>query len=282
MAEALLDVAVVSTTPVAGGNICTTTRLRLTDGRSAVIKTRPNRPTGFFETEANGLDQLRAAGGVPVPNVLAVNAECIVLDWIEPSKPTAELAEQFGRSLAKTHSVTPASFGAEQDGFIGLAPLPNRPLPTWEEFYASRRVMPYLRAAVDRGALTVEQAAIIERAMKQIHSFSGDSEPPALLHGDLWSGNMVWGAEQIHLIDPAVHGGHRETDLAMLALFGTPHLQKVLDAYNETSPLQDGWTERVALHQLHPLLVHAVLFGGAYGARAVAAAQSLFDHATSE
>ncbi|MFS0883682.1 fructosamine kinase family protein [Aeromicrobium sp. 179-A 4D2 NHS] len=277
LAERLLDVAVVSTTSVAGGDICTTTRLRLTDGRSAVIKTRPQAPARFFTTEAEGLNRLRAAGGAPVPEVLAADDECIILEWIEPTKPTTDLAEAFGRALAATHAQGAGGFGAEHDGYVGLAPLPNRPLPTWEEFYASRRVMPYVKAAVDRGSLSLEQAAVIEQAMKRLPSLTADPEPAALLHGDLWSGNLVWSAEGVHLIDPAAHGGHRETDLAMLALFGAPHLQRIVDAYQEVAPLQDGWADRVPLHQLHPLLVHAMMFGGAYGPRAAAAAQSLLD-----
>lgn len=278
LAEKLLGVAVVSTTSVAGGDICTTTRLRLTDGRNAVIKTRPQAPAAFFTTEADSLRRLRDAGGAPAPEVLAADDECIILEWIEPTKPTPELAEAFGRNLAATHAAGTASFGAERDGYIGLAPLPNRPSPTWEDFYASRRVMPYVKAAADRGSLSLEQAKIIEQAMKKLPSLTADAEPPALIHGDLWSGNLVWSAEAVHLIDPAAHGGHRETDLAMLALFGAPHLQRIIDAYDEAAPLQDGWTDRIALHQLHPLLVHAMLFGGAYGPRAAAAAQSLLDN----
>lgn len=277
LAESLLKVAVVSTTSVAGGDICTTTRLRLTDGRSAVIKTRPQAPAGFFTTEAEGLTRLREAAGVPVPAVLAADDECIIIDWVEPTKPTTDLAEAFGRSLAATHAFGTGGFGADRDGYIGLAPLPNRPLPTWEEFYASRRVMPYLKAAVDRSALSLEQAKSIEQVMKKLPSLTADPEPAALLHGDLWSGNLVWSVEGVHLVDPAAHGGHRETDLAMLSLFGAPHLQRILDAYHEAAPLQDGWADRVALHQLHPLLVHAVMFGGAYGPRAAAAAQSLLN-----
>ncbi|MBA4607676.1 MULTISPECIES: fructosamine kinase family protein [Aeromicrobium] len=279
LAEKLLDVAVVSTTSVAGGDICTTTRLRLTDGRSAIIKTRPQAPAGFFTTEAEGLRRLRAAGGVKVPEVLAADDECIILAWVEPTKPSVDLAESFGRGLAALHASGTGGFGADHDGWIGLAPLPNRPSPTWEEFYASRRVMPYVKAAADRGSLSLEQARVIEQVMKRLPSLTPDPEPPSLLHGDLWSGNLVWSSEGVHLVDPAAHGGHRETDLAMLALFGAPHLQRILDAYHEAAPLQDGWLDRVPLHQLHPLLVHAVMFGGAYGARAAAAAQSLLDGA---
>ena len=274
-AEALLGHGVISTTPVAGGDICTTTRLRLTDGRNAVIKTRPHPPAGFFQREADGLRWLGEAGGAPVPTVLAVADDCVILDWIEPDKPSGDAAERLGRSLAATHAAGAPEFGGDVDGFIGLAPLPNRPLPTWPEFFASRRVMPYVRAAVDRGALTSAEAATIEQAMRRIHDLAGPEEPPARIHGDLWSGNVVWGSDgRAWVIDPAAHGGHRETDLAMLALFGLPHLQRVIDAYDDERPLADGWQDRVPLHQLHPLLVHAVLFGGSYGSRAAAAAEA--------
>ncbi len=278
-AEALLGHGVVATTSVAGGDICTTTRLRISDGSTAVIKTRPQAPAGFFAREADGLRWLaEAPGGAPVPELLAADDDCVILAWVEPGKPTTEAAEEFGAALARTHAAGAETFGAPADGFIGLAPLPNRPLPTWPEFYASRRVMPYVRAAVDRGALTAEQAATIERAMSRIHALAGPEEPPARLHGDLWSGNLVWSTEgRVWLIDPAAHGGHRETDLAMLSLFGAPHLQRILEAYDEAAPLADGWQQRVPLHQLHPLLVHAVLFGGGYGARAAQAAQTALE-----
>ncbi|WP_019144232.1 fructosamine kinase family protein [Aeromicrobium massiliense] len=274
-AESLLGQPVVSTSPVAGGSICTTTRLRLTSGRSVVLKTRPHPPAGFFAAEAHGLRWLREAGGAPVPEVLAVTDDCLVLDWVEPARPSVEAAEAFGRVLAVTHRAGADVFGAERDGYVGLAPLPNRPLATWAEFYAARRVQPYLRLAVDRAAVTPEEAAHVQAALDRIDDLAGPAEPPARLHGDLWAGNVVWSTDTAWLIDPAAHGGHRETDLAMLALFGVPNLPHVLAAYDEAFPLADGWQRRVGLHQLHPLLVHAVLFGGSYGARAAAAARAL-------
>lgn len=277
-AEALLGRGVVSTTPVAGGDICTSTRLRLTDGRSAVMKTRAHAPEGFFRSESEGLAWLREADGAKVPELLGSADDCVILEWIEPARPSSDMAENFGRALAVTHQAGSAKFGAASDGFIGLAPLPNRSLPTWPEFFASRRVMPYVRAAVDRKALTIEQANSIESVMRRIHEFAGPEEKPSRIHGDLWSGNVVWGSDgNAWLIDPAAHGGHRETDLAMLALFGMPFLQRVIESYNEAAPLADGWRARVPLHQLHPLLVHTVMFGGSYGARAASAAQSLLD-----
>jgi len=278
-AESLLDAAVVATTPVAGGDICTATRLRLSDGRSALVKTRPQAPPDFFPTEARGLQWLAsAAGGVDVPEVLAVESDCLILQWVEPGKTTPEAADSFGRALAATHAAGAPCFGTEsgEDGFIGSLPLPNRTAPTWPEFYATRRVLPYLKLARDRGNVSETDAAAVEGVVRRIVELAGPDEPPARLHGDLWSGNVLWGQEsRVWLVAPAAHGGHRETDLAMLALFGCPQLQRVMDAYQEAAPLADGWEDRVPLHQLFPLLVHASLFGGGYGARAGEAARRL-------
>ena len=282
-AERLLDTSVVATTPVAGGSICTATRLRLSDGRSALMKTRPHAPAGFFTVEARGLRWLSEAGGAAVPEVYAADEDCLVLAWVEPSRPTAEAAERLGRGLAETHAAGADSFGAESDGYIGIAPLPNGSAPTWVEFYATRRVLPYVKAARDRHHIDSDDAAAVEAVVDRLDEFAGAAEPPARLHGDLWSGNVVWGGDgHAWIVDPAAHGGHRETDLAMLTLFGAPHLQRLLDAYHEAAPLADGWRERVPLHQLHPLLVHAVMFGGGYGARAANAARSILDGTAGE
>lgn len=275
-AETLLGTAVVATTPVAGGDICTSTRLRLSDGSSALIKTRPNAPADFFASEARGLRWLRAAGGVDVPEVLAAEPDCLILAWVEAGRPSTEAADRFGRGLARTHRAGASSFGGEQDGYIGTLPLPNRPAPSWPEFFAVRRVLPYLKLARDREAISPADAASVEGVVRRITDLAGPAEPPARLHGDLWSGNVLWSQDgRGWVVDPAAHGGHRETDLAMLALFGLPQLQRVLEAYQDEAPLADGWEDRVALHQLFPLLVHAALFGGGYGARAGEAARSL-------
>lgn len=277
-AEHLLGAGVVATTPVAGGGLCTATRLRLSDGRSALMKTRAHPPSGFFATEAAGLRWLADAGGAALPQVYAVDDECIILAWIEPSRPTAEAGERLGRGLAATHAAGADCFGAPRDGFIGNAPLPNRPAPTWAEFYATRRVQPYLKIAGERGQLSEEDAADIEKAVERIPNVAGPLEPPARVHGDLWSGNVVWGTDGLaYVVDPAAHGGHRESDLAMLALFGCPHLLRILEAYDEAAPLAEGWQSRVPLHQLHPLLVRAAARGGSYGARAGAAARAVLD-----
>lgn len=272
-AEELLGAAVAATAPVAGGDIATATKLRLSSGRSAFMKTLTHAPDGFFAAEAAGLRWLGDAGGVQVPEVLAVEADCLILAWVEPGKLTTEAAGDFGRALAKTHDAGTPSYGLDHDGYIGRLPLPNKSAPTWAEFYATRRVLPYLKLARDRGSITSEGAEAIEKLMGRLGELVPE-EGPRRLHGDLWNGNVIWTHDGgCCVIDPAAHGGHRETDLAMLALFGLPHLPRVLQAYEEVSPLADGWSDRVGLHQLHPLLVHACLFGGGYGARAAEVAQ---------
>jgi len=272
-AEELLGRSVIATAPAAGGDIATATKLRLSDGGTALMKTLPHPPAGFFESEARGLRFLAEAGegGAPVAEVLAEAPDCVILRWIEHGKPSPDVASDLGTALAATHRAAPPSYGAEQDGFIGRLPLRNDAAgSTWAEFYATRRVLPYLKLARDRGAATDDDVATIEAVIGRLAGLVPE-EGPARIHGDLWNGNVIWGQDtRAHLIDPAAHGGHRETDLAMLALFGLPHLQRLLDAYVDAWPLAEGWADRVWVHQLHPLLVHACLFGGGYAARAAA------------
>jgi fructosamine-3-kinase len=272
-AEELLGSAVVATAPLAGGDTSSATKLRLSDGSTAIMKTHAHPPPGFFAAEAHGLRWLgEADGGVSVPEVLAVDEGCLILRWVEPGKASNDAATAFGHALAATHGAGAAAYGGESDGFISKLPLPNAPCDSWAEFYAVRRVLPYLKLARDRGAIGEAEAALVEGVIGKLTGLLPE-EPPARLHGDLWNGNVLWGQEgRVWLIDPAAYGGHRELDLAMLSLFGLPHLPRVLEAYQEHSPLADGWEERVPLHQLFPLLVHAALFGGGYGTHAAGAA----------
>ena len=273
--EQLLGQAVVATTPVAGGDICTSTRVRLSDGSSALVKTRAGAPEGFFAAEARGLAWLAEPGVADVAEVLAVEQDCLVLRWIEPARPSPESAAELGRSLARLHASGADMFGADEEGFIGSLPLPNKTAPTWPDFFATRRVLPYLKLASDRGHIGSADVQAVEALIGRLTELAGPVEPPARIHGDLWSGNVVWSTEHGTLIDPAAHGGHRESDLAMLALFGLPHLQRLVDAYEAERPLADGWEERQSLHQLFPLLVHAAVFGGHYGERAGETARRL-------
>lgn len=250
----------------------------LDDGRVVVVK-RSDEP-GAARAEAAGLRWLAAAGGVPVPAVHGHEEGWLVIDRVPRGRPDPEAAVRFGRDLAALHAAGAPAFGAPPPGgpveaFIGLAPMRNEPAADWPRWYAEQRVLPYLRRAVDQGAVRGGEAAVVERLCEELPELAGTAEPPARLHGDLWSGNVLWAADgRVWLIDPAAHGGHRETDLAMLRLFGCPHLEQVLDGYQEAAPLAGGWRERVGVHQLFPLLVHAVLFGRGYAEQALAAARS--------
>ncbi|HZN17382.1 MAG TPA: fructosamine kinase family protein [Micromonosporaceae bacterium] len=258
-------------TPVPGGDICDATRLTLDDGTSVFAKAWPSGadgpvPTGFFAAEAAGLRWLAEAEAVPVPEVLVELDTMLVLEWVEPGDPSPGAAEQLGRDLAALHRAGAPAFGAAWPGYIGRLPLDNTASPgPWPQWFAQRRLWPYLRASANRGALSAGDVTQVERLLARIEEYGG-SEPPARIHGDLWPGNVLWGTRgRAWLVDPAAHGGHRETDLALLGLFGgVPHADRVLGAYREELPLADGWRARVPLHQLYLLLVHTALFGGAY------------------
>jgi fructosamine-3-kinase len=249
-------------------------RVTLADGRTVFVKRARKRLDGLFAAEAEGLRWLGEDGDAPVPEVLAADDATLVLPWIETAAPTPDKAERLGRELAALHRDVDA-YGAPWPGCIAELPLDNAGGASWPEWYAQRRVLPYLRISVDRGALSQSDAAEIERAAGRITDAAGPAEPPARIHGDLWSGNVLWGEDRAWLVDPAAHGGHRETDLAMLALFGAPGLDRIIAAYDEVAPLADGWRERVPLHQLHPLLVHVALFGAAYREQVLSAARSI-------
>jgi len=263
--------AVSEVSPVPGGDICRAWRVALDDGRIAFAKTLAG-VHDIFDAEARSLAWL-ADGGAPVPAVLGVRDDVLVLDWLPAGAPSVAAAARLGRELAAVHASGADRFGAPWPGFAGRLRLANEPAADWAEFFAATRLLPLVRQAADGGALDSSQAGLLDRLAHRLADLAGPPEPPARLHGDLWSGNLLWTDERAWLIDPAAYGGHRETDLAMLDLFGTPHLDRIVAAYAEVTPLADGWRDRVGLHQLHPLLAHTVMFGGGYGARAAAVAR---------
>jgi fructosamine-3-kinase len=268
----------------------------LADGRAVFVKAAAGdggEAPEAFAAEANGLRWLARAGAVPVPAVFGADERTLVIELLPPGEPTPGAARDFGAALARMHAAGANGFGAPWPGYIASLPLDNTPFGSnppgsnpvdsaplgnageadWGSWYAERRLVPYLRRARDGGALSAADARPVEAVIGRIGELAGPPEPPSRVHGDLWAGNVLWPDGRGALIDPAAHGGHRETDLAMLALFGAPYLEEILRAYDATVPLADGWRSRVPLHQLHPLLVHACLFGAAYVPQVTAAAR---------
>jgi fructosamine-3-kinase len=263
---------------VHGGDVARAYRVELADGRLLFAKTHPDPPPGFFTTEATGLRWLREPGAVRVPEVVAVSDEdptFLVLEWIDEGRPLATTEASLGTDLAALHRAGAPSFGREDRRSTGSRGLPNEPCATWAEFYAANRLVPLARLARDGEAIPEAAVADMEVLAGRLADIGGPDEPPARLHGDLWSGNRLVGADGGNwLIDPAAHGGHREFDLAMMRLFGGFGAE-CFEAYEAAWPLAQGWAARIPLHQVAPLVVHAVKFGGGY----VAAAQRAIERA---
>ena len=265
-AAAALGAEPVTLAGVAGGDVAASYRAELDDGRRVFLKTHHDPPAGFFSTEANGLRWLRDAGSVLVPEVLAVSDDppFLALEWIEEGRPGFGTEEDLGRALADLHRAGAPSFGREDRRTTGSRGLPNEPCGTWAEFYATQRLLPLARLARDGAALPEATVAELEQVAGRLDELGGPTEAPARLHGDLWAGNRLVDRDgQSWLIDPAAHGGHREFDLAMMRLFGG-FGAACFAAYQEAFPVADGWEARVPLHQLAPLTVHAIKFGGGY------------------
>jgi fructosamine-3-kinase len=274
--ELTLGSEIVRASPIGGQHGVAHYRIELADGRMGFGKVDRS-GAGGFSVEATGLTWLAEADAVRVPGVLAVADSYLVLEWIAPEAASKSAAARFGADLAGLHAAGARRFGAPWPGVIAGLPLPNEQSDDWPVWYAVSRLLPYVRIARDRGAFSAADAGVLETVAERLAAggvWAGPPEPPRRIHGDCWSGNVVWSGGRGWLIDPAAHGGHRETDLAMLSLFGAPYLDQILGAYQDVAPLAEGWRERVPLHQLHPLLVHVCLFGAAYRDAALAAAQA--------
>jgi fructosamine-3-kinase len=271
LAEAVaraLGSAVQSSCAVAGGDINDANQMTLADGRVVFVKSNFGADPTMFAAEARGLAWLAQARALRVPQVLAVGETFLVLERISPARRPPDFDERLGRDLAALHRFGAPGFGLDHDNFIGRLPQSNTPAASWPEFYRSRRLEPQLRLARDAGLCSSAMARGFDRLFTVLDERVGPAEPPARLHGDLWGGNMI--VDQTGagcLIDPAVYGGHREVDLAMMRLFGG-FGHHVFSAYEEAWPLSPGHEDRVPLYQLYFLMVHVNLFGGAYVAQA--------------
>jgi fructosamine-3-kinase len=264
--EAAVGGRVAGARPVGGGDINRADAVTLADGRSLFVKTNASEPAGMFAAEARGLAWLAEAGALRVPAVVAAGPGFLALELVGSGLPARDFDEQLGRGLAGLHRHGAPRFGLDHDNFIGRLPQDNTPVaaPGWAAFYRERRLEALLRRAADEGLASSRMRRGFERLFAVLDDLVGPEEPPSRLHGDLWGGNLLCDeAGAPCLCDPAVYGGQREIDLAMMRLFGG-FGARAFAAYDEAWPLAEGHAARVALYQLYPLMVHVNLFGGGY------------------
>ena len=245
-------------------------------------KSRMWAPDGFFECEGRGLQWLgeaHAQGGPRVVDVSEWGKDYLDIDRVNACSPTPQAAPDFGAALARMHDAGADHFGSAPAGYTGtcyFGPLQD-PVPmdtgTWDDpatYWAEGRLLPMVELGIRRGELTSADLDLTRRVIDRLPELLGRAaaDKPARVHGDLWSGNVMWTADsgqcEAVLIDPAAHGGHREEDLAMLHLFGMSYLSEIMDGYQSVHPLKAGWQERVTLWQLYPIAGHCVFFGGGY------------------
>jgi fructosamine-3-kinase len=262
--EAALGSRVERWRRVSGGDINQAHSAELSDGRTVFVKSNDRAPAGMFAAEARGLAWLAEARALRVPAVLAQGHDFLVIENIEAGDPCRDHDEELGRGLARLHASGAPTFGLDHDNFIGRLDQQNSPRGTWADFYRARRLEPQLRLALGGGLASPSMRRGFERILPRLEDLVGPEEKPARLHGDLWGGNAIVDERGMPcLIDPAVYGGHREVDLAMMKLFGGFDA-RVFAAYEEAFPLAAGHEARVPLYQLYFLMVHVNLFGGSY------------------
>lgn len=263
--ESVLFAPITRATSVQGGDISEALKIELEDGQAFFLKFHKgnfNASKSIFTQEVKGLNTLRSVNtSLVIPEVISHNNSYLLLEYLEEEKQGNDF--QFGVDIAKLHKSSNELFGFSEDNYIGSIGQSNRYHADWLEFFIRERIEPLVNKAMEGGLLSNKYSRIFERVFNYTYVIFPD-EPPALLHGDLWSGNYLFTKQgQAAIYDPAVYYGHREMELAMTTLFGGFD-PAFYDGYQTEYPLQTGWEERQKLCQLYPLLVHALLFGGNY------------------
>lgn len=257
----------VSIDSIGGGSINYTYGLRAKN-HECFLKTNSSKNfPGMFEAEEKGLRLLAAKSSFRIPKTFGVveidNDALLFMELIKSGPQKADFWTDFGSKLAELHRSTQANFGLNSDNYIGSLPQRNNPSDSWIEFFIEQRLQPLLKLAIDSGSVSSDDLSSFKSLEKKLADFF-PTEPPALLHGDLWSGNYLVGNKgEPVLIDPAVHYGHRYMDLGMMKLFGGFDSQ-VIVSYQEHYPLDSDWQDGIEIANLYPLLVHVILFGGGY------------------
>ncbi len=258
-----------ATEPIGGGCINQAQLLRLSNGERVFLKSNNLAPLHFFEAEARGLRLLASADNGPlIPRPLTEprpDACFLLLEYIEETRPKPSYSQLFGEALAALHRVTQATHGLDHDNFIGLTRQINTAESDRTVFFREHRLRFQQQLARERNLLPSAVDLKLDRLLDKLEELMGlDGEQPALLHGDLWSGNHFAGTNGMPcLFDPAVYYGYREADIAMTRLFGSLS-ESTYSAYQSAFPLTPGWEERTELFNLYHLLNHLNLFGESY------------------
>ncbi len=257
---------VLSTQALGGGCIHHAQRIDTHKG-SYFFKWNQQNHLDNFEVEAKGLELLGKTKALQVPEVLAVvdvpPYAGLLMEFIDPGNRNIPFWEALGRGLAALHRHTQPTFGLDHNNYIGALPQSNTRHDRWGNFFIEERLLPQLNMPQARRYVTGELRKRFDRLFDALEGFFPD-EPPALLHGDLWGGNLLASIEGLPvLIDPAVYYGHREAELAFMGLFDG-HPDAFYSAYQEAYPVSSGWRERLDIYNLYPLLVHVNLFGQGY------------------
>ena len=252
---------------VSGGSINIAYELQTAGGKYFLKVNHKALYPGMFAAEARGLALLSQTKSVKVPTIVlqadAGNESFLLLDWVDAKRGSVQATQNLGVQLAQMHRNTADEFGLDHDNYIGSLPQSNRKHAKWSDFFIQERLQPMVSLAADKRLLEYADAGNLEKLYTKLPELF-DEEAPALLHGDLWSGNYLTTLDdEPYLIDPAVYYGHREVDLAMTSLFGGFSHEFYRD-YNEAFPLAKGWQQRTDLWNLYPLLVHLNLFGAGY------------------
>ncbi|MFC5411303.1 fructosamine kinase family protein [Larkinella bovis] len=260
------SVEVLEARYLGGGSINTAAQVFSSEGLY-FVKWNPDENAEMFRCEARGLELLRSTEAIYIPEVMGYgqyrDKSYLVLEYIDPVVPKNNYWESFGQSLALLHSHTQSKFGLGFDNFIGSLPQSNQLTDNGITFYVEQRLQPLAGMALYKGLLSKELYGQFQKLYQHLPNL-WPVERPALLHGDLWSGNvMVNEHGDVALIDPAVYYGLREAELAFTTLFGGFD-ERFYDAYDEAFPLEDGFQERIPIYNLYPLLVHLNLFGTGY------------------
>lgn len=256
-------------TPLAGGDINDTALLTTASGKQFCIKQNDAAPEDFFAAEAAGLSAIAETDTLRVPRVIFPARRFLLLEYLPAARKKGDYWEKLGQGLAQMHCQKRKQFGFHCDNYCGLSPQRNLTERDGHVFYREHRILFQARLAVEKGLLGIRELKLIERFATRLTDLVPE-QAPALIHGDLWSGNVhVDESGDPVLIDPAAYWGWPEADIAMTLLFGG-FSESFYQSYLACNPLESGWRDRAPIYNVYHLLNHLNLFGGSYGSQLLA------------